>query len=397
MKKLFILAALLIAFAGSKSQSFDVAIESLINEVSIDSLLTNVRILSGEDSVYINGEKTVIEHRVAGWGNSLAEDYLAERLESYGMQAVRQNYSSGATNVFGTLQGSVYPEQYYMICAHYDAVTYYAADDNASGCATVLEAARLLSEESFPYSVIFAFWDEEEIGLFGSAYYANYAANFGINIDAVINIDMIGWDGNNDGLIEIHTKPVNQSISLANFLQNMNDTYSVGLNPQVKNPGATASDHASFWNNGYSAILLIEGYYSNDFNPYYHTTADRISQFNISYFHKSSQLAIGSLASLAMTNITGTEQLTAAANNTITNYPNPFSYQTTIDLNLSENSEVSIVIIDQLGRKVADVYKGDLAKGAHQIQPDIYLENGYYHMIMQTSNERLTRKIAVVK
>lgn len=397
MKKLFLLFLLTITFFSSRSQSFDIAIESMIENVNIDSLLSNVRVLSGEDSVYVNGVKTVIEHRVAGWGNSLAEDYLAERLEAYGMQAVRQNYSSGATNVFGTLQGSVYPEQYYMICAHYDAVTYYAADDNASGCATVLEAARLLSEENFPYSVIFAFWDEEEIGLFGSAYYANYAESFGINIDAVINIDMIGWDSNNDGLIEIHTKPVNQSLSLASFMQNMNDTYSVGLNPQVKNPGTTASDHASFWNNGYSAILLIEGYYSNDFNPYYHTTADRINHFNISYFHKSAQLAIGSLASLAMTNITGAEELTAADNNTISNYPNPFSYQTTIDINLFEDSEVSIILIDQLGRKVANIYDGELTKGEHKIQPNIYLENGYYHMIMQTNNELITRKIAVVK
>ncbi|MCB2207525.1 MAG: M20/M25/M40 family metallo-hydrolase [Bacteroidetes bacterium] len=397
MKKIYILGVLLTAILSTHSQSFETDIETLISEVSIDSLLSNVRILSGEDSVYINGEKTLIEHRVAGWGNSLAEDYLAERLEACGMQAVRQNYSSGATNVFGTLQGSVYPEQYYMICAHYDAVTYYAADDNASGCATVLEAARLLSEESFPYSVIFAFWDEEEIGLFGSSYYANYADNFGINIDAVINIDMIAWDGNNDGLIEIHTKPVNQSVSLANFMQNINETYAVGLMPSIKNPGTTASDHSPFWNHNYSAILLIEGYYSNDFNPYYHTTGDRINHFNISYFHKSAQLAIGSLASLAMANITGTEQFETTTNNTITNYPNPFRCQTTIDINLSENSEVSIVIIDQLGRKVSDVYNGKLAKGTHQIQPDIYLENGYYHMIMQTSDERLTRKIAVVK
>lgn len=397
MKKFYILGVFLAAILSTQSQSFEADIETLISEVSIDSLLSSVRILSGEDSVYINGEKTVIEHRVAGWGNSLAEDYLAERLEAYGMQAVRQNYSSGATNVLGTMQGTVYPTQYYMICAHYDAVTYYAADDNASGCATVLEAARLLSEESFPYSVIFAFWDEEEIGLFGSSYYANYADNFGINIDAVINIDMIGWDGNNDGLIEIHTKPVNQSVSLANFMQNINETYAVGLTPSIKNPGTTASDHSPFWNHNYSAILLIEGYYSNDFNPYYHTTADRITHFNIPYFHKSAKLAIGSVASLAMANITGTAQLTASGNSTLSNYPNPLSHYTTIDITLTDASDVSIILIDHLGRKVADVYSGTLPKGTHKINTNIDLENGYYHLILKTENERITRKVAVIR
>jgi hypothetical protein len=84
-------------------------------------------------------------------------------------------------------------------------------------------------------------------------------------------------------------------------------------------------------------------------------------------------------------------------NNTITNYPNPFSYQTTIGIHLSENSEVSIVLIDQLGRKVTDIYSGELTKGVHSIQPDIRLENGYYHLILQTETERITRKIAVIR
>ena len=49
------------------------------------------------------------------------------------------------------------------------------------------------------------------------------------------------------------------------------------------NPGATYSDHASFWSNNFGAILLIE--YDYDFNPYYHSANDLIQYFNMNYYH----------------------------------------------------------------------------------------------------------------
>jgi len=396
MRKILLVIIQLSLYTFIQAQAFDNRVESVINNINIDSLLSNVRILSGEDSVYVNGEKTLIEHRVAGWNNSLAEDYLVQRMERYGFVVTRQNYSSQGTNVFATLSGSLYPDQYYMICAHYDAVTYYAADDNGSGTATVLEAARVLSQENFPYSIIFAFWDQEEIGLVGSNYYADVVSGFGMDINAVINIDMIGWDGNNDGLLEIHTKPVSESISLANFVNNMNETYYLGLNPIIINPGTTASDHSSFWNYNYSAVLLIEAYYSNDFNPYYHTTSDRINQFNIPYFHKSAQLAIGSITSLALSNFTGIMADLKSNDVYISNYPNPFRGHTTIDFNLSEPSDVTIMLLDQFGRHVKEIFKGNMPEGTHKIQKMLNLEKGCYHLILQTNKEILTHKLFVV-
>ncbi len=69
------------------------------------------------------------------------------------------------------------------------------ADDNASGTSAVLKVAQILSQTSTPYTIIYALWDEEEIGLFGSVHYARQAFQSGENNLGVINVDMIGWMG----------------------------------------------------------------------------------------------------------------------------------------------------------------------------------------------------------
>jgi hypothetical protein len=75
------------------------------------------------------------------------------------------------------------------------------------------------------------------------------------------------------------------------------------LSYYINNPGSSYSDHSSFWQRGFPAVLLIEDDFYNDFNFYYHTSNDRIQYFNDTYFHNSSKLAIGTLSELASVNI----------------------------------------------------------------------------------------------
>ena len=281
------------------AQHYNPVIDSLISEVNQDSLVSYVRILSGEDSVYINGTKSLIEQRVYN-SNDLAADYVYEKLQSFNLDTYKEDYAENGTNVYAIKEGSKYPEEYYFICAHYDGVTYHCADDNASGTATVLEAARLMSVVDFEYSLVFALWDEEEIGLIGSREYANVANDEGMQIKGVVNIDMIGWDSDDDGLVEIHSNDFPESLDIVDMMIEVNEDYEIGLSPTVQNPGTGASDHSSFWNAGYGSVLLIEGYWSGDFNPYYHTADDRVALFNVPYFHLAASLAIGTTASFAI-------------------------------------------------------------------------------------------------
>jgi hypothetical protein len=171
------------------------------------------------------------------------------------------------------------------------------ADDNASGTAAVLEAARVLTQYNSEYTIIYALWDEEEYGLIGAEYYANLAQSAGDSIVGVVNLDMVAWDSGTDNIAEVHTRNVANSNELKDQMLEVNSLYNIGLVLQTVNPGTGSSDQAAFWNEGYGAILLIEDW--QDFNDFYHTTNDLVAHFNLPYYLKMSQAAIGTIATLA--------------------------------------------------------------------------------------------------
>lgn len=302
MKKF--LLVIIVLFSVNVFAQDDLYVSAVLEMVNADSLMTYVKELSGVNQVTIGGSSyTIVSRHKNSTTNNVAANYLKQKMESYGLTVFDQNFSTTGRNVYAVQTGLLYPEQKYIICAHYDNMPSGSiapgADDNASGCAAVIEAARILSNFNTAYTIEYVFFDEEEQGLIGSAYFANLARNNNEQILGVFNADMIAWDNNNDGKINIHTKTTANSVFLANSMVSINTGYSIGLNSQVYNPGSSASDHASFWNKNYSAILLIEDYYGNDFNAYYHTVNDKINYFNIPFFTKCSKLIIGTLTSFS--------------------------------------------------------------------------------------------------
>ncbi len=282
-------------------------IQEIINQTNIDSLIFFVEELSGEVQTNINGSPyTIVSRHKNNPSNDKAADYIQQKLESYGLTVYNQSFSSSGRNVYGVQTGTTFPNQKYMICAHYDdmpsGTTAPGADDNASGTAAVIEAARIISQYTSEYTIIYALWDEEEQGLVGSDHYATLAAAAGDSIMGVVNLDMIAWDSDNNNIADLHTRSVGTSLYLKDKMLEVNTLYNLGLNIDIKNPGSTYSDHASFWFNNFGAILLIED--GSDFNAFYHTTNDLVTHFNQPYFLKMSMASFGTLATLA--NVSGT-------------------------------------------------------------------------------------------
>lgn len=397
MRRLYIIGIFLFSSLITFSQTYNPNVENIINSVNLDSLVFYLRNLSGEDSVIINGQGTIIQHRVGIWGNDLPADYLKQTLEGFGLTTTVQSYSSSGKNVYAVQEGTEYPDEYYMICAHYDAVDFYCADDNGSGSSAVLEAARIFSQIPFSYSIIYALWDEEEIGLVGSNYYATQAASNGDVIHAVINMDMISWDNDDDRVVEIHSSTLANSNLLANYIVEVNNVYDLQLTPVIEIPGTTASDHSRFWNNGYAAVLMIEEYYGGDFNPYYHSEDDRIAILNVPYFHEMAKLSLGALASMAVPVIeSSTNEKGLLAGIQLSNYPNPFSGETTISYYLQQESNIRLSILNSQGKEVRTLLNGIEQRGAHKLQ--ILAENlptGLYFLCAQTSEGISTHKMLV--
>lgn len=304
------------------------SIEDLMGMVNTSNLETIVADLSGEQTTTINGMSQAISNRVHS-NNDLSTDYIRERLEAFSNLTVQvQNFNSTGKNVIATQLGSVNPDNIYIICAHYDSVTTFCADDNATGVAAVIEIARILSSQCTENTIVYALWDEEEIGLLGANYYAQQAANTTggntrDNILGVVNMDMIGYDGDapgtaGDNEFDIDVRDIANSLTIKDDLLDVLNTYTFDLTPIVVDPGTTFSDHSTFWNQGYSAVLVGESWETNDQTPNYHTSNDRAADIDFPYMTELTKLVLAYTASkseLVTLDNTVTENATSLVSN----------------------------------------------------------------------------------
>lgn len=76
------------------------------------------------------------------------------------------------------------------------------ANDNGSGSAAVIEAARILTQHRFPRSIVYALLSGEEQGLVGGKVLADFAKEQGWNVIAVLNNDIIGNSCGSDGVCD---------------------------------------------------------------------------------------------------------------------------------------------------------------------------------------------------
>jgi photosystem II stability/assembly factor-like uncharacterized protein len=313
-----------------------------------------------------------------------------------------ENIESAWLNILATKIGTVDPDQQVVICAHMDnrseqpETNAPGADDNGSGSTATIEAARIFADFNFEKTIKFCLWTGEEQGLLGSAAYAEEAFARGDDIVGVYNFDMIAWDGNSDNAIDLHCGTSNPSIELGNTLVDVITDYNLELDPQVITSGSSgASDHASFWDYGYPAIMGIEDF--GDFNPYYHTTGDNMDHIMDGYFTEFTRAAIGAVATLAnpdtvMTFVDEGESLPFGFT-LHANYPNPFNASTTISFSVAKDTEVDLAIYDVLGRRVATPYNGPVDAGTHRVNVNAGdLSSGvYFYRLAADGNDAVNR------
>lgn len=350
----------------------------IISDVNPDTLLTALRVLTGEEGSTNGGQSdTILSRGYKMPGKALTASFLEHRLASFGLPVMRDSFQFAyapisGTNVLAGQTGARFPEQKYILCAHYDAVgeeTYDTitpgADDNATGVAAVLEAARLLSRYQPDYTVLYAFWDCEELGSIGSDVYATAARARDDSILGVINLDMLGTDASNDSLMELAG---GSSPQIADTVAQLCQFYQIGLKPQFVFPGG-GSDQDSFIRQGYPAIMLIEYHWTA--SRVNHTSSDRIDLLNLDYFHRQTQLAVAAIAFLAGASplsSVGAAKVVPTAFRLEQNYPNPFNPSTTLRFGLPDPAHVLLAIYNTLGQEVAAVAEGEMTAGYHEVK-----------------------------
>ena len=304
MKKILLLSALLVlgvVLSAGSQVVYNHKIDSIKNLVSIQQLIKFNKEITGDTVTNIGGipRRIVTRYAMTG-GNKLAAQYIREKFEAYGLAARYQMIDTMIMDVIGWKTGTKYPNQYFLIGAHFDNTirnsttdTIYGADDNGTGICVMLELARLLQGFNTDYSIAFVAFNEEETSGMGSYYYADSAKIRGDSLLGVLNCEMCGWDGNNDNKVSVVTN--DNSIVLYNTFLSAVTAYQLNLLPYM-NSGAI-SDHIAFWYRGFKAITSSE--FAIELTPHYHSITDRWFNLTQAMFEKMAKANVVTFLSLA--------------------------------------------------------------------------------------------------
>ena len=288
-------------------------IQAILDQVDADLVQGYDGDLSGEWPVSIGGSPFQFTNRYCLNPISMdkATQYAFERFTEFGLDVSYQEYpfyNATLRNVIAEQPGRVYPEQIFLITAHLDSIALSpensyinpnaaapGADDNGSGSSGVLIAAKLLSRFDFDYTLRYVLFTGEERGLGGSYAYAHDSFLKGENIIGVLNLDMIAYNSDSLPILDLHTRPGDPGdLAIANLFVEVVGAYNLNLTPEIFSDGMGRSDHESYWQFGFSAILAIED--ASDFTPYYHSANDTLSSLNLGYFAEFVQAAVASMA-----------------------------------------------------------------------------------------------------
>ncbi len=330
---------------------YDEIVAEIVEAVNQDSLIS-----------YTTNYQNYLTRHSSTDGYDTACAWSQDRFEGMGLEVEVQPFPmSGYTcqNVIATQTGQTYPNRYWIICGHLDSTSpnpYYdapGADDNGSGSATVMEAARIMSGYQFEYTVKYILFGGEEQGLYGSAYYASNAASAGDSILGVVNLDMTFYGPAGNDIAWLHNNTASTGLRVA--FQAISDTYVPALVKEVASSPSSASDHASFWNHGYVAILNIERLvYSN---PHYHKTSDLIANY-IQYFPFGTNMAKASIATVAYlagpipVGTAGESVVPVSSGVEVRVSPNPVSGPAAVRVTVSSPARALLEVFDLAGRTV---------------------------------------------
>jgi Peptidase family M28 len=224
------------AVAGSslRASPIDRRIAAALREVSAERIKINIETLVSFKNR--NSTSSTESNLPAGTGVFAAADWLESRFESYSQECggclevkedsfVEQPLAGLATyrsrivkptpmrNIYAVLRGTdpVAAKRMYLVTGHYDTRETDVmntqdpapgANDDASGTAVSLEAARVLSRLKFPATIVFVCVAGEEQGLNGSRHLAKLAKEQGWQLEGVLNNDIVGGDTTPGNLLQ---------------------------------------------------------------------------------------------------------------------------------------------------------------------------------------------------
>ena len=285
---------------------FNVAIQSMVDQVNgprwyADNLTLTTFNRWSRGPTIVNARDWLVAQFQAMPG-------LTVTTQAFTVPASGPNPAVTAYNVIATLQGATRPDDWYIVGAHYDAIsndnghaTATGAEDNGSGTTGVLELARIFTSHVPDATMKFICYAGEEQGLHGSIAHAQsiVAAGDTAKVKGMFNIDMIGYTGDSDLDCRLETRVIGQPLMdacLAAAAQYTTLRMVTSLSP-------CCSDHAPYLDRGMPAILAIE----NDYGTYpgYHNSSDLSTNLNIEMAVQILKMYVATIGNLVGTSPAG--------------------------------------------------------------------------------------------
>ena len=239
-----------------------------------------------------------------------AAEYIEQQFAASGYVPERQTYQVSrlpVSNIEATLTGSEKPSELVVLGAHYDTVTGCpGANDNATGVAAVLELARRLAQRPQRRTLKFVAFVNEEPPFFqtpqmGSVVYATAARHRHDKIVGMLSLETMGYYSDEKGSQQYPAPIASLYPDVGNFIGFVSNVGSTRLLLRARRafrravplpvesaafpaaiPGVGWSDHWSFWQSGYPALMVTD---TAPFRyPWYHTAHDTPDKIDYARF-----------------------------------------------------------------------------------------------------------------
>ncbi len=325
------------------------------------------------------------------------QNWIKARYEGLGytdivLQAFTYNNKT-SNNIIITKTGTVYPNTYLIIDAHYDTINGPGTNDNGTGTVLLMELARLLKNVDTEYSIKFIHFSGEENGLIGSNFYVNNTViPQNLDIKLVFNIDEVGGTAGmiNDTVIceRDQSNPQSNnadSNAATTILATSMQLYS-NLNTEISY--AYSSDYVPFENNG----EVITGLYEKNISPVNHTANDNLANMDPVYTYEVVKGALGATLEFSVayeSSLSNGDE--PSLESLISIYPNPAEDSIHISFKSPIEKPVDFRLMDTLGKEVLT----KILNEQNEIIVIDTLSTGNYFAVFKVENQRSIKKILI--
>lgn len=373
------------------AQTFIQGYANVVNQCSESGILTN---LTEFENLGVKTRGSIAQTNTLNW---LKAKYL-----SYGYtnaQIVEDPFTySGSTckNLVVTKIGTLYPNIFVIVDAHYDTVNGPGTNDNGSGTVLLLETARLLKNIPTEYSVKFIHFSGEEDGLIGSQHYVNNVVNGTnpkMNIRLLFNIDQVGGIAgmaNNTITCERDTgsPTTNNAASNTMTAQLIN---CVGLYSPLATTlsYAYASDYMPFENND----EVITGLFETNESTHPHSATDLLVNMDPNYLYKVTKAAIGATLHFAVANTNLDRNDFKEEDFQVSLFPNPTKEFININMGSLTETAYQFSLTDINGKVVLEktIHKPNLIENINITS----LVKGVYLATLKAGDKKINKKIMI--